>query len=90
MGTTIKSALSDLVGLLASRPVLEGNVRRRLMALPNVRVIESCAVQELIADDSKTTIKGVRARVSDGVEKRDSDLVVDVSAASAFSSTCRL
>jgi 2-polyprenyl-6-methoxyphenol hydroxylase-like FAD-dependent oxidoreductase len=79
-GVTIKSAPSDLVGLLASRPVLEGNVRRRLMALPNVRVIESCAVRELIADDSKTTIRGVRARVSDGVEHViAADLVVDAS-----------
>ena len=39
-GVTIKSAPSDLVGLLAPRPVLEGHVRRRLMALSNVRVIE--------------------------------------------------
>ena len=79
-GVTIKSAPSDLVGLLASRPVLEGNVRRRLMALPNVRVIENCAVRELVADDSKTTIKGVRARVSDGVEQViTADLVVDAS-----------
>ena len=60
-GVTIKSAPSDLVGLLASRPVLEGHVRRRLMALPNVRVIENCAVQELIADDSRTHDQG-RAR----------------------------
>jgi hypothetical protein len=45
-GVTIKSAPSELVGLLASRPVLEGHVRRRLMALPNVRVIENCAVQQ--------------------------------------------
>src|SRR5262249_13276680 len=29
-GVTIKSAPSDLIGLLASRPVLEGHVRRRL------------------------------------------------------------
>jgi hypothetical protein len=58
---TIKSAPSDLVGLLASRPVLEGHVRRRLMALPNVRVIENCAVQGLIADDQRAAIKGVRA-----------------------------
>ena len=36
---------SDLVGLLAPRPVLEGHVRRRLMALSNVRVIGNCAVQ---------------------------------------------
>ena len=79
-GVTIKSAPSDLVGLLASRPVLEGNVRRRLMALPNVRVIENCAVQELIADDGKSTIKGVRARISTGVEHViAADLVVDAS-----------
>ena len=42
-GVTIKSAPSNLVGLLAPRPVLEGHVRRRLMALSNVRVIENCA-----------------------------------------------
>ena len=85
-GVTIKSAPSDLVGLLASRPVLEGNVRRRLMALPNVRVIENCAVRELVADDSKTTIKGVRARVSNGVEHMiAADLVVDASGRSSSS-----
>ena len=44
-GVARKTAPSDLIGLLASRPVLEGNVRRRLMALPNVRVIEHCAVR---------------------------------------------
>jgi 2-polyprenyl-6-methoxyphenol hydroxylase-like FAD-dependent oxidoreductase len=79
-GVTIKSAPSDLVGLLASRPVLEGHVRRRLMALSNVRVIENCAVQGLIADDNNTTIRGVRARVGNGVEQTiTADLVVDAS-----------
>ena len=79
-GVTIKSAPSNLVGLLAPRPVLEGHVRRRLMALSNVRVIENCAVQELIADDSKATIKGVRARTGNGDEHRiAADLVVDAS-----------
>src|SRR2546423_2096729 len=46
-GVTIKSAPSDMVGLLAARPVLEGHVRRRLLALPNVRAIEHCAGQGL-------------------------------------------
>src|SRR2546427_826430 len=55
-GVTIKSAPSDLGGLLAPRPVLEGHVRRRLMALSNVRVIEHCAVQELIAADGRATV----------------------------------
>ena len=69
-----------LVGLLASRPVLEGHVRRRLMALPNVRMIEDCAVQGLIADDSRATIKGVRAKVGNGAEQTmTADLVVDAS-----------
>src|SRR6187397_994936 len=79
-GVTIKSAPSDLVGLLASRPVLEGNVRRRLQALSNVRVIENCAVQGLIADDKYTAVKGVRVRVGNGVEQTiNADLVVDAS-----------
>ena len=79
-GVTIKSAPSDLVGLLASRPVLEGHVRRRLLALPNVRVIENCAVQGLIADDSAAAIKGVRVRVGNGAEQTiAADLVVDAS-----------
>src|SRR5205809_1106656 len=67
-GVTIKSAPSDLVGLLAPRPVLEGHVRRRVMALPNVRLIENCAVQGLIADDKNTAINGVRARVGNADE----------------------
>jgi 2-polyprenyl-6-methoxyphenol hydroxylase-like FAD-dependent oxidoreductase len=79
-GVTIKSAPSDLVGLLASRPVLEGHVRRRLTALENVRVIENCAVQGLIADDKFARVKGVRARVGNGVEQTiTADLVVDAS-----------
>jgi hypothetical protein len=66
--------------LLAPRPVLEGHVRRRLTALSNVRVIENCSVQELITDESRTTIKGVRARIGNGDEHRiTADLVVDAS-----------
>ena len=79
-GVTIKSAPSDLIGLLASRPVLEGHVRRRLLALPNVRAIENCAVQGLVAGDGGSTIKGVRVRIGNGVEQNvTADLVVDAS-----------
>src|SRR5205085_2834005 len=76
-GVTIKSAPSDLVGLLASRPVLEGHVRRRLLALANVRAIENCAVQGLLASDDRSAIKGVRARVGNIEQVIDADLVVD-------------
>src|SRR3954466_12442351 len=79
-GVTIKSTPSDLIGLLASRPVLEGHVRRRLMALPNVRVIENSVAQGLIAADGKAAIAGVRVKAGDGAEHAImADLVIDAS-----------
>ncbi|MDI1263822.1 MAG: monooxygenase, partial [bacterium] len=87
-GVTIKSSPSNLVGLLASRPVLEGHVRRRLQALSNVRVIENCTAHELITDTGKTTVKGVRARTGSGVEQAiAADLVVDASGRGSSSPT---
>src|SRR5262245_24905517 len=78
-GVTLKSAPSDLVGLLASRPVLEGHVRRRLLALSNVRAIENCAVQSLVASEDHSAVKGVRARIGSIEQIIDADLVVDAS-----------
>lgn len=79
-GVALKTAPSNMIGLLASRPVLEGHVRRRLLALANVRAIENCAVQGLIADDKRARIKGVRVKVGNGVEQTvTADLVVDAS-----------
>jgi 2-polyprenyl-6-methoxyphenol hydroxylase-like FAD-dependent oxidoreductase len=79
-GVTLKTAPSDLIGVLASRPVLEGNVRRRLLALPNVRAIENCAVQGLVADENGAVINGVRVKVGNGLERTIiADLVVDAS-----------
>jgi 2-polyprenyl-6-methoxyphenol hydroxylase-like FAD-dependent oxidoreductase len=79
-GVTLKAAPSDLLGLLASRPVLEGHVLRRLLKLPNVRAIAGCAVQGLIASADRTTIQGVQVRVENGPEQAmAADLVVDAS-----------
>jgi 2-polyprenyl-6-methoxyphenol hydroxylase-like FAD-dependent oxidoreductase len=79
-GITLKSAPSDLIGLLASRPVLEGHVRRRLLALSNVRAIENCAVQDLVATDDNAAVQGVRVRVGGGEEQVVlADLVLDAS-----------
>jgi 2-polyprenyl-6-methoxyphenol hydroxylase-like FAD-dependent oxidoreductase len=78
-GVTLKSAPSDLIGLLASRPVLEGHVRRRLLGLPNVRAIENCAVQGLVASDDRSAVKGVRVRIGAIDQIIDADLVVDAS-----------
>jgi 2-polyprenyl-6-methoxyphenol hydroxylase-like FAD-dependent oxidoreductase len=79
-GVAIKSAPSDLVGLLAARPVLEGNVRRRLLALPNVRAIERCAVQGPVADEARAAVRGVRVKVDNQAEETiHADLVIDAS-----------
>jgi 2-polyprenyl-6-methoxyphenol hydroxylase-like FAD-dependent oxidoreductase len=71
---------SDLIGLLASRPVLEGHVRRRVLQLPNVRVIENCAVQGLATGAATDRVTGVRVRI-DGKDEQtlDADLVLDAS-----------
>jgi 2-polyprenyl-6-methoxyphenol hydroxylase-like FAD-dependent oxidoreductase len=69
---------SDLIGLAASRPVLEGHLRRRLLVLPNVRAIENCAVQGLVGDRARKSVTGVRARVDGKPEETvNADLVVD-------------
>jgi len=71
---------SDLIGLLASRPVLEGHVRRRVLQLPNVRAIENCAVQGLATGAARDRVTGVRVRVDgEGEQTLDADLVVDAS-----------
>ena len=75
---TLANGKSELIGLAASCPVLEGHVRRRLMSLPNVRIIQNCAVQGLASDTARKTVTGVRACVGG---KPDvtlyADLVVD-------------
>jgi 2-polyprenyl-6-methoxyphenol hydroxylase-like FAD-dependent oxidoreductase len=73
----LASCKSDLVGLAASRPVLEGHLRRRLKMLPNVRVVERCAVQGLAGDPARNRVTGVRASLdSQPQEVMHADLVV--------------
>lgn len=75
---TLARGKSDLIGLAASRPVLEGHLRRRLLALSNVRAIENCAVQGLASDLARKSVTGVRARVDGKPEETvNADLVVD-------------
>jgi len=77
---TLARAPSDLTGLLASRPVIEGHVRRRLLALPNVAAIAQCAVQGLLYDAQQDRVTGVRVRTSGNGEKSiAADLVIDAS-----------
>jgi 2-polyprenyl-6-methoxyphenol hydroxylase-like FAD-dependent oxidoreductase len=79
-GVTLKSVPSKMIGLLASRPVLEGHVRRRLLALPNVRAIEDCVGLGLVAAEDNSAIRGVRIKVGNGeAHSMLADLVVDAS-----------
>ncbi|CAD6549179.1 hypothetical protein LMG28727_04949 [Paraburkholderia kirstenboschensis] len=74
----LANSASDLIGLLASRPVLEGHLRRRLMSLPNVRAIENCAVRGLATDPARRSVTGVRTYAEGKAEETiNADLVVD-------------
>lgn len=74
-GVRLMAAPSDLSGLLASRPVLEGHVRRRLAALPGVRLIERADVQGLITQQGR--VSGVRVECAGVASDMAADLVVD-------------
>lgn len=73
---------SGLISMTMSRPFLEHHVRSRLLALPNVTLIESCAVNELLTNPEKTRVLGVKTthRADQNTPKAfDADLVVDTS-----------
>jgi 2-polyprenyl-6-methoxyphenol hydroxylase-like FAD-dependent oxidoreductase len=71
---------SGLEGLLLSRPLLEVTVRRRVLRLPNVRIVDHSRVVGLLTDDDRATVRGVRVR-QPGQEPANvvADLVVDAS-----------
>jgi len=67
---------SDLEGVLLSRPLLEWTLRRRVMKLPNVRIIDHSRIVALLVDHG--VVRGVRLQQAN--EKPsfvNGDLVVD-------------
>ena len=87
-GFYLCSAPSKLLGLAISRPMLEGSVRRRVLQLRNVRLLERCAVLEPMIDPTRGRVTGVRVQSqsgSDGAQTMNSDLVVDASGRGSFS-----
>ncbi|MCE7986626.1 MAG: FAD-binding monooxygenase [Caldilinea sp. CFX5] len=66
---------SGLQGILVSRPLIEMVIRRRVLALPNVRLQEA-GVQELVASADHSRVTGVR--LADGTSVL-ADFVVDAS-----------
>ena len=65
--------------VLASRPFLEGHVRRRLAELPNVALEDRCDAVGLLADQRRDRIAGVRLlrrAAGSAAEELPADLVV--------------
>jgi 2-polyprenyl-6-methoxyphenol hydroxylase-like FAD-dependent oxidoreductase len=70
------------VSISASRPMLEGLVRRRVLALPEVEVMERSTVTGLEAKDGDGRVAGVRVKGQGrdaGGQRLDADLVLAAS-----------
>ena len=68
--------------VMATRPFVEGHVRRRLREEPAVRIVERCEVRGLETTSDRGRVVGVRVRPRDGEgfeEVVEADLVVDCS-----------
>jgi len=79
-GHRLRQAHAGLVVLCASRPVLEGHVRARVRALPNLRFLDRCDVVGLTATPDGRRVAGARVlRRADGSAEQvlGADLVVD-------------
>jgi 2-polyprenyl-6-methoxyphenol hydroxylase-like FAD-dependent oxidoreductase len=81
-GVYLLNAPSALQGLLISRPMLEEGVRRRLLQLPNIRLLEHSDALEPVFDRLAGRVTGVRAQLQrdpGGTETISADVVVDAS-----------
>ena len=79
-GVRLRQAPSGLNSLSVSRPLLEGQVRRRLAAFPSVSVVDGCEVAGLAATPDRRRVTGVHMlpRGAGGPEQvLEADLVVD-------------
>ena len=66
---------SGMEGLFMTRPFIEGNVRRRVLALPNVRALPSHAVDSLLTTMDHGRVTGVVVRPMTGDAARAWPLV---------------
>ena len=85
-GDYLAPAHGGLTGILLSRPLLEGQVRARVLALANVAIVDGRDVLGLTAAENRARVTGVRVRRPVGGEDElGADLVVDASGRAAKS-----
>ena len=70
---------SDFQLILATRPLLEATVRRRVGALPRVALRHGYSVEEPVTNAGRSSVTGVRVNGPAGQETLEADLVVDAS-----------
>ena len=71
---------SNLPGIALSRVFLEWTIRKHVMAIPNVAMLEERRVVELLSTKDKSRVTGVRfEHLESGSTDLSADLVVDVS-----------
>ncbi len=77
-GDFLAEARGGLIGIVLSRPLLETQVRARVVALSNVTLAAECDVVGLLASPDRARVTGVRLqRAAGAVEEMPADLVVD-------------
>lgn len=78
-GKPLRPATTGLTCVSADRPILEDLVRRRVLDLPNVHLLENVSVCGLLMDDTNSRVIGVarRREGSPRVEETPANLVVD-------------
>ncbi|MBB5872792.1 2-polyprenyl-6-methoxyphenol hydroxylase-like FAD-dependent oxidoreductase [Allocatelliglobosispora scoriae] len=78
-GHRIPRVASDLRGLCVSRPTLEGYIRTRVTALPNVEIAPRHEALGLLTSDDRSAVTGVRVMTVGTTEEREvaAELVVD-------------
>jgi 2-polyprenyl-6-methoxyphenol hydroxylase-like FAD-dependent oxidoreductase len=78
-GHRLQQTVTGLTGLCVHRPVLEGRIRARVAALPNVVLLEGCDVVGLTTDPAGPITGAQVLRRADGTtaEELSADLVVD-------------
>ena len=76
-GVYLNQAPSGLTGLLLTRPMLEAYVRRRVIALENVHILERCQVLTPTFDAQLGRVTGVEFDADGNRQTLTADLVVD-------------